>query len=779
MTAPLLSGARFIGQRLPRKEDLRLLTGRGTFVDDVAVPGMLHAAFLRSPIARGRILSIDTTAARALPGVRAVYTSDDFAPLGIELMSGYPVEQMQRTKIPPMAEGQVHYVGDPVAIVVAESRAIAEDAAGLIQVDYAEEQPVVTLADARTGAPVFPGAENNVAAVMALPEDPDIAKAFASARHVVETTIRHQRVAHAPMEPRGVVVVPQGAGELTVHIGCQSPKSTARTLAATFGMGERRIRVFSKDVGGAFGLKSRPWREEVATIAAGLLLDRPVKWFEDRLENMTSANQAREQECTLRAAFDADGKLLASNIEYALNNGAYPHFADANAAGMMFVWGAYKQPRFHFHATGFHTNTIGLAAYRGPWAVESLARETLIDVAARQMGMDPIQLRRKNLVTAADQPHTTNIGMVLTDVTPAECLEQLLTVVDVPAFRKEQAEARAAGRYLGLGIASYIEPTAAGSFAPMATEVAEVRIEPDGRVTALLGTHSQGQGTETTMAQIIADRLGVRFEDISVFEDDSASGGYGAGAGGSRQGVIGGGATVGAAERLRDKVKQLAAHLLNASEEAVRVEDGMVHVEGAPEMTRSLGEIAAVAYGEPHRLPEGMDPGLYAQFRYSPPPITFASASHACVVEVDVGTGFVKILRWVCSEDCGVVINPGVVEGQIAGGLAQAIGMVLLEEMHIDERGTPTSVTFKDYLMPAISDVPDFEYTHIVTPSASKGGFRGVGEGGAIIGPPTLINAIHDALAPFGVTCLDLPLSPSKLLAAIEAAEHGSSVGLA
>jgi carbon-monoxide dehydrogenase large subunit len=771
MTAPFLSGARFIGQRLPRKEDARLLTGRGTFVDDVIVPGMLHAAFVRSPIARGRIVSIDAAAARALPGVRAVYTSDDFAPLCIELMSGYPVEQMQRTKVPPMAEGQVHYVGDPVAIVVAETRAIAEDAAAIVSVDYAEEEPVVTLAQARSGAPVFSGHDSNVAAVMALPEDPEIAKAYESAAHVVTTTIRHQRVAHAPMEARGVVVVPHGAEEITVHIGCQSPKATARTLAATFGLAERRIRVFSKDVGGAFGLKSRPWREEVATIAAGLLLDRPVKWFEDRLENMTSANQAREQECTLRAAFDADGRLLASNIEYALNNGAYPHFADANTAAMMFVWGAYKQPRFHFHAQGFHTNTTGLAAYRGPWAIESLARETLIDIAARQMAMDPIELRRRNLVTAADQPHTTNIGMVLTDVTPAECLEQLLTVVDVAAFRKEQAAARKQGRYLGLGVASYIEPTATGSFAPMATEIAEVRVEPDGRVTALMGTHSQGQGTETTMAQIIADRLGVRFEDVSVFEDDSASGGYGAGAGGSRQGVIGGGAAVGAAERLRDKVKLLAAHLLNASEEAVSVEDGMVHVEGAPEMTCSLAEIAAIAYGEPHRLPEGMDPGLYAQFRYSPPPITFASASHACVVEADVETGFVKILRWVASEDCGVVINPGVVEGQIAGGLAQAIGMVLLEEMHIDDRGTQTSVTFKDYLMPSISDVPDFEYTHLVTPSQSKGGFRGVGEGGAIIGPPTLVNAIHDALAPFGVTCLDLPLTPSKLLAAIETAE--------
>jgi carbon-monoxide dehydrogenase large subunit len=770
VNAPVLSAARFIGQRLPRKEDLRLLTGNGTFVDDVVLPGMLHAAFVRSPIARGRIVAIDTAAARDHPGVRAVYTAEDLAPLGIRLLSGFPVEGMERTEVPPLAQGCVCHVGDPVAIVVATSRAVAEDAAGLVQVDYAEEGPVISLADARTGAPVFPGMDGNVAAVMASPEDPELAKALESAPHLVTTTIRHQRIAHASMETRGVVVSSQGTGEITVYIGSQGPKSIARDLAQTFGVAERRIRVFSKDVGGAFGLKSRAWREEIATIAAGLLLRRPVKWVEDRFENLTCANQAREQECTLRTAFDADGRLLASHCDYALNNGAYPHFADANTGAMMFLWGAYKQPHFGFRAQGFHTNTTGLAAYRGPWAIESLARETLIDIAARQMGMDPIELRRKNLVTAADQPHPTPMGMMLTDITPAECLEKLLTVVDVAAFRKEQAAAREQGRYLGLGVASYIEPTANGIFAPMATEIAEVRIEPDGRVTALMGTHSQGQGTETTMAQIIADKLGVRYEDVSVFEDDSAAGGYGAGAGGSRQGVIGGGAAIGAAERLRDKVKQLAAHLLNASVDAVSIEEGMVRVEGAPEMTRRLADIAAVAYGEPHRVPEGMDLGLYAQSRYTPPPITFASAAHACVVEVDIETGFVKILRWVCSEDCGVVINPGVVEGQIAGGLAQAIGMVLLEEMHIDERGAAASATFKDYLMPAITDVPDFEYTHIVTPSASKGGFRGVGEGGAIIGPPTLINAIHDALAPFGVTCLDLPLTPAKLLAAIEAA---------
>lgn len=775
MSAPVLTGARFIGQRLPRKEDQRLLTGRGTYVDDVSMPGLLHAAFVRSTIARGAITSLNISAASAAPGVAAVYTAEDFAPLNIVLKSGHPVESMPQWQIPVMAEGRVNHVGDPIAIVIAESRALAEDAANMIEVEIDEEEPVVTLADARGSRLVFEEKENNVADMMVLPEDPEITKALAEAPHVVTTTLTHQRVAHAPMEPRGVVAVPRGPGELTVHIACQSPKTLAKYISGIFGLSGRSVRVLSKDVGGAFGLKSRPWREECAAIAASLLLDRPVKWAEDRLEHMIAANHAREQECTLKTAFDADGKLLASHCEYALNNGAYPHFADSNMAAMMFVWGAYKQPRFGFDARGLHTNTTGLAAYRGPWAIETLIRETQLDIAARQMGIDAIELRRKNLVTAADQPATTTMGLQLTDVTPAECLEKLLTEVDVAAFRAEQAAAREEGRYLGLGIASYIEPTAAGMFPPMATEGAQIRIEPGGEVTALLGTHSQGQGTETTMAQIIAEKLGVRYEDVTVVEEDSASGGFGAGSGGSRQAVIGGGAVIGASERLLDKVKQLTAHLLNASPDAVRLEDGMIHVEGAPEMTRSLSEISEIAYGEPGRLPEGMDPGLEAQYRYNPPPMTFASAAHACTVEVDIDTGFVKILRWVCSEDCGVVINPGIVEGQIAGGLAQAIGMVLLEDMVIDERGSPATVTFKDYLLPQITDVPDFEYTHIVTPAANPGGFRGVGEGGAIIGPPTLINAIHDALAPFGVTCLDLPLKPSKLLALIDAAREAQA----
>jgi carbon-monoxide dehydrogenase large subunit len=768
MQAHALTGARFIGERLPRKEDSRLLAGRGTFVDDVVVPGMLHAAFLRSPIAHGRIASFDAERARELPGVWDIFTLADFASLGIDLRSGHPVEGMPQRSIPVLADELVTHVGDPVAVVVARSRAIAEDAAAQIAVEYEELPPLVTMSQARSGPPIHPGTENNIADMMALPDDPETERILAEAPHVVTTTINHQRVAHCAMETRGLVAVPQGERELTLHMGVQSPQTTVRFLSEILSLPQTSIRVIAKDVGGSFGLKSRPWREEVAVIAASLRIGRPVKWIEDRFEALTGSNQAREQECTLRTAFDEEGRLLASHAVCAINNGAYPHYPDNNTAAMAFVWAAYKQPRFGFRSEGLYSNTTGLAAYRGPWAMESLVRETQLDIAARQIGIDPVEIRRRNLITADDLPHTTNMQMVLEDVTPSECLDQLLKVVDVAAFRAEQVQARAQGRYLGLGISSYIEPTAVGSFAPMATEVANLRIEPDGKVTAFMGTHSQGQGTPTTMAQVIADRLGVPYEDVTVFEDDSAGRGFGAGSGGSRQAVIGGGAAIRAAVKLGDKVREIAAHLLNASPEAIRIERGMVHVEGAPEMTRSLREIAEVAYGEPGRLPPDVEPGLEVTSRYQPPPITFASAAHACIVEIDADTGFVSIERWVSSEDCGVVINPAIVEGQIAGGLAQAIGTVLLEEIPFDAQGNPLATTFKDYKLPLLTDVPEIEFTHICTPAKGEGGFRGVGEGGNIIGPPTLINAIHDALVPFGVTCLDLPLTPARLLEGIE-----------
>ncbi len=765
---PGLLKGRYIGQRVQRKEDPRLLTGRGQFVDDIAVPGMLQVAFARSPIARGRILSINTDVARDLPGVHAIYTQADLAPFNVNMISFFLAPQHAETT--PLANGRVSYVGEPVALVIADNRRIAEDAASLVDVEYAEEDPVVTIADARTGPPVHPELDDNINAQMGDDEiDEELAEVLDSAAHRITHKVVHQRISQSPMETRGLVACPDGTRELTLYIACQSPHMVARWVSIALGFPQTAIRVIAKDVGGAFGLKNHPWKEEVAVILAALLFRRPLKWIEDRYENLIGANQAREQEMTLQIAFDERGQLLASFGDYHCNVGAFPQLIECNIAVHMFLWAAYKLPAYGFVTRGWYSNTVGLAAYRGPWAMESLIRETALDVAARRMGMDPIELRRRNLVTLADQPSVSCMGIPREDITPAECLENLLNHFDVAAFRQEQAAAREQGRYLGLGIATYVEPTgSAGSIASMTGELAQIRIEPTGQVTATMSTHSQGHSTATTMAQIIADRLGVAYEDVTVFEGDSSRGGFSPGAAGSRQGVIAGGAAILASDKLAEKVRLLAAHLLEADMDAVRIEDGKAFVESEPDKSLTLRALAEIAYGEPDRLPPDMEPGLEAQHRYQPPPMTFASAANACVVEVDAETGFVKILRWISSEDCGTPINPAVVEGQIAGGLAQAIGMVLLEEMAFDERGNPTTVTYKDYLLPTLNDIPEFEFLHANTPSRSVGGMRGVGEGGAIIGAPTLVNAIADALTPFGEIAVDLPLTPPKILSVIE-----------
>jgi carbon-monoxide dehydrogenase large subunit len=778
MKTSVIGTGRYIGQRVRRKEDPRLLTGRGQFVDDITLPGMLQVAFARSAIARGKILSIDAAAAREVPGVHAIYTQQDLAHFKVDMLNFFFIAP--EVEITPLANGRVAYVGEPVALVIADSRHSAEDGAALIEIGYAEEDPLISIADARSGAPVHPGTDDNIAAQAGDEEISDDLQAMLnSAPHLITHKVTHQRISQSPMETRGIVVSRDGPEELTLYITCQSPHLVARWTSLALGLPPTAIRVIAKDVGGGFGLKNHPWKEEVAVILAATEFGRPLKWIEDRYENLIAANQAREAEMVLKVAFDADGKLIASHGDYSCNNGACPQLADSNIAIHMFLWAAYKMPAYGFLSRGWYTNTVGLAAYRGPWAMESLIRETALDVAARRIGIDPIEIRRRNLVTLEDQPTTSCMGIPVEDITPAECLDKLIETLDVAAFRQEQQAARKQGRYLGLGIATYVEPTgSAGSIPVMTGELAQVQIEPTGKVTAIMSTHSQGHGTATTMAQIIADRLGVAYEDVTVFEGDSSRGGFSPGAAGSRQGVIAGGAAIVASDMLAAKVKQLAAHLLEVSADAIRIEDGMLHVDGAPKKSRSLRAIAEIAYGEPSRLPPGFDSGLEAQYRYQPPPMTLASAANACVVEVDAETGFVKILRWISSEDCGTAINPAVVEGQIAGGLAQAIGTVLLEEMAFDARGNPTAATYKDYLLPAISDIPEFEFLHVHTPSKSVGGMRGVGEGGAIIGPPTLVNAIADALAPFGEVPVDLPLTPAKLLSVVEGRDLSAAVSI-
>jgi len=766
--------ARFVGQRVPRKEDRRLLTGHGSFVDDIRLAGMLEVAFVRSPVARGRIRSIDVEPAKAVPGVRAVYTADDLAAARCQMVLLYGSPEISLPKISLLATDRVAYVGDPIVMVVADNRYLAEDGAAAVLVDYEIEDPVVTIEQAAASPPIHPELSSNLGHQIALPTDPGIADIFAKAAHVVEGTIRHQRQAISPMEGRGVVASRQGAGEMLIHLSCQSPHMAVRFFNLAFNQPDVKFRVIAKDVGGAFGLKVQPWREECAVVAAALLLGRPIKWIEDRLENLTAANQAREQQMTVRLAFDADARLLAGDVDFQGNSGAWPQMVDAGGMQMLMFPGPYRLPRLGFRGRAWYSNTAGLSAYRGPWLMESIGRETLLDKAARQIGIDAVDIRRRNLITREEQPYSQPNGLVLHHVTPRETMEQVIERIDVAAFRVEQAAARRQGRYLGLGLAVYVEPTTMSGMGMLVSDSAQVRIEPTGKVTAVISTHSQGHGTETTMAQLIADELGVPIKDVSVYEDDSAQGGFGPGAGGSRQAVSGGGATIRASRLLRDKVKKIAGHLLNANPDHVRVEGGLVRVAGVEEVTTTLRRIAEMAYMEPDRLPPGSDLGLEAQYRYrAPPPFVFSNAAHACICEVDVETGVVKILRWVASEDCGVMINPAIIEGQIAGGVVQGIGGVLLEHASYDAHGNPTAVTFKDYLLPTAHEAPKIEFLHVVTPSNSEGGFKGVGEGGAIIAPPTMINAVADALAPFGIDCLDLPLTPARLVRLIDAAREG------
>jgi len=763
------SAMRFIGKRVQRKEDGRLLTGRGTYIDDVVVAGMLHAAFVRSNVASGTIARLDASAARALPGVVAVYTAAEIDRLGVRYTS--PVFDMPDCPHPDnglVARTDVRFVGEPVAIVIAQSRAIAEDGAALVEVDYAARPPVLGIDAARTMAPVHAGRESNILSTASGGTEGDIDAVFAGAAHVVEDSLINGRQAQMPMEPRGLVVHPDGASELTIYSACQSPHLSATHIAENFRLPAQQVRVVAKDVGGAFGQKVIPQRDELAVIAAAMLLRRPVKWIEDRLENLVAGGQSRDERLRVRLAFDADHRLLAADIEYDADCGAYP-FAMSDSASLvapMFP-GPYRLPAYRWKSTAWFTNTGGMVPYRGPWMIEMFTREVLLDIAAREMGIDPIELRRKNIIGKEDQPFAMPSGVVLTDISPRETMEMTIAAIDVPAFREEQARARAEGRYIGLGLANGVEPTTV-SFGHYSSDVVNLRIEVTGKVTATSSTFSQGHGTGTALAQIIADRLGVPFEDVTVMEGDSSRSGYGAGAGGSRQAVAGGGAALVASDMMKDKVKRIAAYAFNASVESIRIENGAITVEGSPQITATVGQIAQMAYLAPDRLPPDMEMGLETQYRNRPPMMVFANATHACVCEVDVETGKVSILRWIAGGDCGELINPAIVEGQISGGVVQGIGGVLFESLRYDDEGQPMAATLKDYLLPTALDVPRLEFRHMCTPSQTPGGFKGVGEGGAMISPPTLVNAIADALAPFGKRWLDMPLSPDRIVRGLE-----------
>jgi carbon-monoxide dehydrogenase large subunit len=765
--------ARFTGQSVPRKEDSRLVTGHGRYVDDVTALGMLHATFLRSDVAAARITRIDVSAAAAVEGVVAVFTGDDLNADAREIWWGLMGPDLPMAG--PLAPGRVAYVGDPVALVVARSRYIAEDAADLIEVEYEHGDPVLDYREAAslTDRLVHPEAGSNaMASVPFTPMSADLEEAFGQADHVIEETIESHRYVAVPMEPRGILADwNPGLEELNVVMSTQSVHESRAFCARMLGVPEANVTVSMRDVGGGFGSKMLIGREEAATVLASHRLGRPVKWIEDRRENLISAPHSRNERARVRVAVDSDGTIQAMAADSQCDLGAYP--AAAGPMDVQLLTGPYKIPRLGFSMEMTWSNTMGKGPYRGPWMFETTAREMMLDIVAREIGMDPAELRRRNILRAEDLPFTSPGMKEFQEITPGETLDQALELLDYDAFRKQQESAWAEGRYLGVGIACYVEPTTM-AFPGGTSEGATVRVEKSGRVTVYLSTSSHGQSVETTMAQLAADQLGVAYDDVTVIQGDTRATPYGAGTGGSRTATLAGGAVHAATTIVRDKVIAIASHLMEAAPEDLELAEGQVSVRGTPAKALSLKDIAAQAYMNPEALPSELGSGLEATERFRPDRFpTWSNATHVCVVEVDARTWEPTVLRYIVSEDCGRMINPMVVEGQIAGGVIQGMGGVLLENFVYDGDGNPVTTTFMDYLLPTTTEVPELEIGHIVTDATSNpGGFKGMGEGGAIGSHAAVANAVADALIHLGVKVTSTPLGPNQIFELVEEARR-------
>jgi carbon-monoxide dehydrogenase large subunit len=521
-----------------------------------------------------------------------------------------------------------------------------------------------------------------------------------------------------------------------------------------------------RDTGGGFGQKIMVQRDEMCLMLAGFVLGVPVKWVEDRRENLLAAGKSRRESADVRIALDAEGTIEAVGIDFVSDCGAYPTpwpVMTAAAVGALFP-GPYRVPKASFAAKTVYTNTAGRTAYRGPWQFETLAREMLLDIAARESGIDPAELRRRNLLRADELPYTSPNGMTYDSISPLETFERALELLGYEAFRAEQAAARDEGRHLGVGISNYVEPSTPG-YGYYGTEGATIRIEPSGAVNVYIAGGSTGNSIETTVVQLAADALGVSIDDVSTIQGDTALTGFGAGAAGSRSGSMTAGAIAETAAILRERLVAIAAHTLEAAPEDIELAASRASVRGTPDVSVPVSTLARMAYLEPQSLPPGVPAGLEASARYTARTGSiFVNATHVCTCEVDVATGKVTLLRYIVSEDCGPMINPNVVEGQIAGGAVQGIGGALLEHLEYDDAGNPVTTTLMDYLIPTATDVPMLEYGHVETPSPGPGGYKGVGEGGAIGAPPAVVNAVADALAPFGVRVTELPLSPSAIV---------------
>jgi carbon-monoxide dehydrogenase large subunit len=775
---PILN-PQLVGARVPRVEDPRLLTGRGRYIADITLPGMLHATFVRSTLAHGKISSVDVTEAKALPGVHAVWTGAD---VQAGIPGGLQIEGMKATMQPVLASAYVRYVGEPLAVVVADSRHIAEDAAALIDVDI-ELLPAVL--DAEAAAAGGDPANEDVPDNLVLARDHtagDADAAFESAAVTVSGRFHSGRSAAVPMETRGVIAqYDWTTGHLTLWSSTQMPHFFRSMVAAFTGMPEHTVEMIAPDVGGGFGQKCHLFQEEIVLPLLSKELGRPVKWIEDRVENLMTGTHAKQQLNDMEIAFDESGKIVGLRQHVIGDGGAYNCFPwtalvePMAAAGT--VTSVYDITNIKTRFQAVLTNKVPIGACRGVgWQAPQIARESLLDQGARKLGLSPFELRKRNVVKPEQFPYTAATGLRYAEGSYLESIEALEGAIDYEEFRARQKREREGGRYLGLGISVFNEVTGIGTVAAYQTgfpvtshDTSTVRMEPSGKVTVFTSLTSQGQGHQTTLAQMAGDALGVPFEDVVVRAGDTSQT-YGMGTWGSRAAVIGSGSILRAADPIRRKLLQTASHMLEVSEDDLVLANGRIEVKGSPDKGMGVGEVAGVIYFAAHVRPPGMDPTLESTAAYDPAEEVMANGAHAVIVEVDVETGLVTIERFVAAEDCGTMINPTIVEGQLRGGITQAIGAALLEEMVYDEHGQLLTTTFMDYLVPTASEAPSIEIIHIETPSkVTAGGVKGMGESAMIAAPAALVNAVNDAIEPLGAYLTDTPLTPDRIRSAIAA----------
>ena len=790
---------KYVGQRVKRTEDPRLIKGLAHYVDDITLPGMLHVAFVRSVYAHAKINGVDKTGALETPGVVAVYTGADMADkIGPVPCAG----ALPDLKVPDhrvLAKDKVYFMGHPIAAVVANDRYVARDAAELVMVDY-EELPVVTdvEAAAKGGTVIHDGFSDNIAYRLTSGEG-DIEAAFAAADRTVKQRILHRRLAPIAMEPRGVLArYFPGEEELTLWSSTQIPHLMRTQVALMIGIPENKLRVITPEVGGGFGSKLNVYAEEALLGWISMQLAKPVKWIETRRENMAATIHGRGQVGDIEIAFKNDGTLTGLRYSVFADLGAYHQLltpAIPTLTGLM-LSGAYKIPAIQMNITACFTNKMATDAYRGAGRPEATyVVERALDLVAADLGMDAAEVRRKNFPAANEFPFHTATGLDYDSGDYEAALDKAQQIAGYAKLREDQKRAREEGRLIGIGISTYVEICALGPSQAMPAggwESATVRIEPTGKVTILTGASPHGQGQETSFAQIAADELGVNINDITVIHGDTGVVQYGIGTFGSRATAVGGTAVFVAIQKLKEKADKIAAHLLQADASRISFEGGKYSLEkaaaaaatGVSDPVVPVGEAPAGALPEPQTegrsavtiqeialaahiakdLPPDTEPGLSATYFFEPKNFTFPFGTHIAVVEVDRETGDIKFLRYIAVDDCGKVINPLLVDGQVHGGIVQSIGQAMYEEVVYNEDGQLLTGTLMDYAVPRASHIPNFELDRTETPSpVNPLGVKGVGEAGTIGATPAIVGAIVDALAPFGVKHLDMPIKPENV----------------